>query len=86
MMTEQFLIGGATAMLCVHGLWRQQWLLTETRKGQLLVRWFGPQSAPWVLRICLALGVGFGILLAAGVINPVRWSSSSPPPANPADR
>ena len=86
MISEQFLIGGTTAMLCVHGLWRQEWLLTQTRKGQLLVRWFGPHSAPWVLRTLLALGVGFGVLLAAGVINPVRWPSASPPVTNPTAR
>jgi hypothetical protein len=84
MISEQLLIGGTTAMLCVHGLWRQQWLLTETRKGRLLVSWFGPQSASWVLRTCLTLGIGFGVLLAAGIINPVRWSSASTPPAKPA--
>ncbi len=70
---EQVLIGGMTAALCVAGLWQEQWLLSQTRKGQRLVRWFGDGRAPWVLRLLLAFGFGFGTLLAVGVLNPVRW-------------
>lgn len=75
MISEQALIGSTTAALCAIGLWRQDWLLEETRKGRRLVRWCGAAAAPWVLRIGLALGLGFGVLLAAGVVNPIRWSA-----------
>lgn len=73
MISEQAFIGGATAVLCATGIWHQAWLLEHTKKGRKLVRWFGDEPAQWVLRLLLVFGLGFGVLLAAGVLNPVRW-------------
>lgn len=70
---EQVFIGGATAALCLAGIWKGPWLLEHTRKGQRLVNWFGPDRAPWVLRFAMISGAIFGILLAIGIINPIRW-------------
>lgn len=74
---EQVFIGGTTAAMCLAGLCREGWLLQETRKGQRLSRWLGDESAVWVLRLLLACGLGFGVLLAVGVINPVRYSAAA---------
>ena len=74
---EQLLIGGTTAAICLAGLCKQSWLLEHTRKGRKLVDWCGTAAAPLVLRLLLTLGLGFGILLAAGVINPVRYPTAA---------
>jgi hypothetical protein len=74
---EQLLIGGMTAALCATGLWHDEWLLVHTRKGRKLIAWFGDGRAPWVLRTLLALGLGFGLLLASGILNPIRWDRPS---------
>jgi hypothetical protein len=76
MPAEQILIGGTTAAMCLAGLCKQAWLLEHTRKGRKLVAWCGAEYAPWIVRLLCALGVGFGLLLATGVINPL--SSGSP--------
>lgn len=81
---DQIFIGGTTALLCLAGLWNEAWVLSETSKGRRLINWFGRQRAVWVLRILLGLGFLFGALLAAGVINPVRWDTSRRPPVHDA--
>ena len=73
MMNDQVFMGLAVAAICAVGWGHAQWFLAETRKGQRLVRWFGEQGALWVFRSLMAAGVVFGLLLAAHVINPVRW-------------
>ena len=57
---------------CLIGV-REQWFLKETTKGQRLVRRFGPDRARWVMRGILALLITLGMLLANGVIRPIRW-------------
>lgn len=78
MPTEQILIGGLTAVLCMMGLRNLRWLLDQTSKGQKLVARFGDPGAARILKLLLLAGALFGTLLATGVINPIRWSS---PPA-----
>jgi hypothetical protein len=73
MRTEQIIIGALVVLLCVQGLWSQRWLLEQTRKGQRLVRRFGPKRAALLLRAILVGGLLFGALLAANVIRPVQW-------------
>lgn len=75
---EQIFIGSATAILCLMGLGNVPWLLEHTRKGQRLVKRFGDPGATRILKLLLVAGAVFGGLLAAGIINPIRWSS---PPA-----
>jgi hypothetical protein len=70
---EQIFIGGATAAMCAAGLFSEGWLLEHTRKGQRLVNWFGDGRAQWVLRCLLAVGIGFGLALATGLVNPIHW-------------
>ena len=70
---EQIFIGGATALLCLAGLCHNAWLLEHTRKGRRLVDCFGTVRAVWILRCLFVAGAIFGVLLATGVINPVRW-------------
>ncbi|MCA9075047.1 MAG: hypothetical protein KDA93_08445 [Planctomycetaceae bacterium] len=73
MPTEQIFIGLVTSALCGIGLYREFWFLTETNKGRWLVEKCGLTSALWILRGLLTLGVIFGLSLAMGIINPVRW-------------
>lgn len=70
---DQVFMGVAIAAACLAGLWKGRWFLTNTRKGRRLVGWLGENSALWILRGLLASGLLFGILLAGGIINPVRW-------------
>ncbi|MEZ6068065.1 MAG: hypothetical protein R3B90_20660 [Planctomycetaceae bacterium] len=74
---DQLLIGGTTAAICAVGYWRERWLLSQTPKGRWLVRRLGGSKATWLLRVLLAAGLGFGVLLATGVINPIRWSRAA---------
>jgi hypothetical protein len=74
---EQIFIGLTTSGLCAAGLARDVWLLSETRKGQRLARLCGTRRALWILRALLVVGVLFGLGLAGGIINPVRWSGTS---------
>lgn len=80
MPAEQVFIGLTTSGLCAVGIAQQDWFLRETSKGRRLVKLCGTRNAVWVLRALLALGVAFGLALASGFINPVRWTSASPPP------
>ena len=70
---DQIFIGSATCVLCLAGLWQHAWLMEHSRYGRGLVRWFGHDRAPWILRGLLALGALFGALLAVGIVNPIRW-------------
>lgn len=70
---EQILMGLTTAALCGAGLYGEGWLLTETRKGQKLVAACGADMAVWILRGLLTAGIVFGVLLATGIVNPIRW-------------
>ncbi len=78
MAIEQMIIGGGTAALCLAGFWKVAWLLEHSRMGRRLVARFGDLGATRILKLLLLAGAVFGTLLAAGVINPIRWSS---PPA-----
>jgi len=73
MANEQILIGYTTAAFCVVGLLKHSWLLEHSRHGQRLIRWFGPQLAPHILRLLLGLGTAFGILLGNNWIQPLHW-------------
>jgi hypothetical protein len=70
---EQLWVGVIIACFCLAGFWYEAWLLGETRTGGWLVRRLGPDRARWAVRLLLAAGLAFGILLAANVIRPVRW-------------
>lgn len=70
---EQIFIGLTTSALCGAGLYRDVWFLSETRKGRKLVAACGEEKALWILRGLLTAGLGFGLLLAVGVVNPIRW-------------
>lgn len=72
-MAERMIIGGVIAALCLFGLWHGRWLLAETRKGQRLAGWLGRERGLLVLRVLLGTGVILGVLLATGVLRPVRW-------------
>ena len=74
---EQVFIGLTTSGLCAVGLIRESWFLSQTKKGQRLVHWCGSRNALWVLRSLLIAGLLFGLALAAGLVNPIRWSTTS---------
>ena len=73
MLNEQIFMGSSVALLCVTGLWKAQWFLENTRKGQRIVKIMGEQRAIWFWRVLLILGILFGTSLAAGIINPIQW-------------
>lgn len=66
-------MGCSVALLCLVGLIRQHWLLDKTPKGQRLVSRLGRRKALWLLRGMLIAGAVFGVLLAVGTLNPIRW-------------
>jgi hypothetical protein len=70
---DQVFIGVLTAVLCGAGIVRRRWLIEHTRKGRWLAERWGAAQAERVLVAILLCGVALGVLLALGVINPVRW-------------
>ncbi|WP_339729332.1 hypothetical protein [uncultured Gimesia sp.] len=72
-LSENELIGGSVLILSLLGLWKDQWFLANTKKGQRLTKWFGPVRAIWVLRIIFLVGMIFGALLASDIIQPIQW-------------
>ncbi len=71
--SDQILMGTAIALCCLWGLCYQRWFLSETRKGQRLVRRFGETGGAWILRSLLIVGAVLGGLLATGIIHPIQW-------------
>lgn len=69
---ENVVIGVFVLVFSLLGLIKEQWFLTNTRKGQRLTQWFGPQHGLWVLRIIFLTGAIFGALLAANLIQPMQ--------------
>lgn len=80
MVGEQVFIGLTTSGLCAVGLAREAWFLCETKKGRRLVDLCGPRNALWLLRCLFALGVLFGLALASGLVNPIRWTATTATP------
>ena len=70
---DQILMGAAIALTCLVGAWHSVWLVEQTRKGQRLVDLLGASRALWIVRSALICGALLGALLAAGVVNPLRW-------------
>ncbi len=73
MIPQHVLIGGLLTILCLMGLVKETWVLRNSAYGKCLVRWFGPRQAPAAYRVLLGITVIFGVLLAAGIIRPVKW-------------
>ena len=71
--SQDLAMGIAIILTCLMILFREQWFLAETTKGQRLVQRFGAVRALWILRgLLLAIAI-LGGLLAAGIIHPARW-------------
>lgn len=70
---DQIFMGTASAVMCLVGLWHSVWLIEQTRKGQRLGELLGVPRALWTVRGFLLCGVVLGVLLAFGVVNPLRW-------------
>jgi hypothetical protein len=71
--TDQIFMGTATAAMCLIGVWHSAWLIEQTRKGQRLADWLGKPRALMLVRGALLCGALLGVLLAVGVVNPLRW-------------
>lgn len=67
------MVGTLFLIFCANVMWNETWVLEKTGKGQSLIRWFGRERAPWVLRGLTALGMTLGALVAAGIVRPIRW-------------
>lgn len=70
---HQILMGVGIASICLTGLVRSRWLLTNTRKGQVLVTRCGETTARYVVWLLCLLGMAFGSLLASGIVRPITW-------------
>jgi len=73
MRKDQVLMGVLIAVVSLVGIASDRWLLARTRKGQALVKWFGEETALWVLRGILAAFAILGALLASDVVRPIQW-------------
>ena len=71
--TQDGVMGAAIILACLILLFREHWFLTETVKGQRLVRRFSFDRAVWVLRSLLLVIATLGALLAYGIVRPIRW-------------
>ena len=72
-MQQHVLIGGLIMAMCLILVFRDRWFLTNTSKGERLIRWFGEFGGLWVLRGLLLSGIIFGGLLAMQIIRPIQW-------------
>ena len=70
---HQILMGVGIATICLAGLARSRWLLTNTRKGRGLVQRYGETTARNVTWLLCLLGIVFGSLLASGIVRPIAW-------------
>ena len=70
---DQLFMGLAAAALCALGLWKSDWFLRNTRKGQRLVESCGDTYAIWIWRLLMTCGLVLGLLFARGILNPLRW-------------
>lgn len=70
-------MGGAVAILCGAAIRYDRWFIANTGKGRRLAETFGESRAVWVWRVALLAGVAFGLLLATGQINPLRWDEAA---------
>ena len=75
---DQVAMGVGVAAMCAVGLWKERWLLTESRRLQQLKARCGDEAARWLFRGTLVAGMAFGSALATGWINPLF--SGGPPP------
>ena len=66
-------MGVGIASICLTGMARSRWLLSNTRKGQSLVQRCGETRARYVVWLLCLLGTAFGSLLASGVVRPIAW-------------
>jgi hypothetical protein len=73
MPADQILIGCITAGMCGLGLWKRNWLLRETPKGQRLVARCGEKKAVRIVTVLLGIGFLCGVLLACNILKPLRW-------------
>jgi hypothetical protein len=71
---DQIIMGLVIAALCGLGFYHTGWMLERTGKGRALVGWLGATGAGLAWRGLMLMGAIFGILLAADVIRPLRWS------------
>lgn len=74
MVDPQVFMGVAIAGLCVVAIVNEQWLLSNTGKGQRLSERFGKKRAQWMARALFWIGALFGAGLAGGLVNPIRWN------------
>ena len=79
MIHQDVLVGSMIVALCLLLAFNERTFLERTVKGQRLVRWLGRTRAAWVLRGLAAAGMIFGLLLANGVVRPIKWSSNAIP-------
>lgn len=72
-LSQNMAMGIAIALTCLMLLFRERWFLAQTPKGQRLVRRFGPDKALWVFRGVLLVFTSIGLLLASGILRPLKW-------------
>ena len=65
---EQVMMGAAIALMSSIAVWKTNWLLQNTRKGEWLERRYGELKARLYLQSFFFLVTVFGVLLAANVI------------------
>lgn len=70
---ETLLLGVGTMLIGVIGLWRREWILTETPKGRFLMESIGADRARWWIVGFFLILLGMGVSLASGWLRPLRW-------------
>ena len=70
---DQIFIGSVFAVVCLAVVWRAAWIREHSRFGRGLANWLGETPGLWAIRGIFAALAVFGVLLAVGVISPLRW-------------
>ena len=70
---EQIFIGSVFAVVCVIVVWQAPWMCEHSRFGQSLARRLGERAGVWTIRAIFGGLAVLGVLLASGVVSPLRW-------------
>ncbi len=71
---SQIFMGAAVALLSLAALFKTRQVMELSHLGRRLSRNVGESRAVQILRVVFVIGLTFGVSLACGLIQPLRWN------------